>query len=92
MDNKDNLITEKKVSWSDEQEKKQQELGKQMDEYREYANWLKENKEILQDPKYILYRLPLTHQQRENVYQNLVKEAKEKKEKKETKDESKANI
>ncbi len=88
MDNKDNLITEKKVSWSDEQEKKQQELGKQMDEYREYANWLKENKELLQDPKYILYRLPLTHEQREKVYQNLVKEAKEKK----TKDESKANI
>ena len=79
MDNKDNLITEKKVTWTDEQEKKQQELGKQMDEYREYANWLKENKELLQDPKYILYRLPLPHEQRENVYQNLVKEAKEKK-------------
>ena len=80
MDNKDNLISEKKVSWSDEQEKEQEELGKQIDEHRQYANWLKENKEILQDPKYILYRLPLTHQQRENVYQNLVKEAKEKKE------------
>ena len=29
MDNKDNLITEKKVKWSDEQEKEQEELGKQ---------------------------------------------------------------
>lgn len=80
MDNKDNLITEKKVTWTDEQEKEQEELGKQIDEYREYANWLKKHKEKLKDPKYILYRLPLTHEQRENVYQNLVKEAKEKKE------------
>ncbi len=79
MDNKDNLISEKKITWTDEQEKEQQELGKQMDEQREYANWLKENKELLQDPKYILYRLPLTHEQRENVYQNLLNEPKEKK-------------
>jgi len=86
MDNKDNLITEKKVMWSDEQEKEQEELGKQIDEHREYAKWLKEHKEKLKDPKYILYRLPLTHEQRENIYQNLVKEAKKKKEKKETKE------
>lgn len=85
MDNKDNLINEEKKVMEDVDEKEQEELGKQIDEHRKYANWLKEHKEKLKDPKYILYRLPLTHEQRENVYQNLVKEAKEIKETKENK-------
>ena len=53
-----------------------EETGKRIDEQYEYQTWLKENKKVLSDNKYILYRLPLTHDQRENVYQSLLKDAK----------------
>ena len=80
MENKKELLEEeeKKQKLLEEEQEK---LGKFIDKQREYSEWLKENKEKLTGNKYILYRLPLTHEQREKVYNNLVKEAKEKKEK-----------
>lgn len=75
MENNKNLDDEKK--YNEEEEEKQEKVGKEIDEHIKYQRWLKENKEILSNPKYILYRLPLTHEQREIVYNNLMKEAKE---------------
>lgn len=86
MDNKKELLGDEKKKELTEQEKKelkeleeyQEKIGKVMDEQKEYNNWLKEHKDKLQDPKYILYRLPLSHEQREQVFQNLMKEHREK--------------
>jgi hypothetical protein len=97
MDNKNELLNEEKElhvqgEWTEEQEKKQQELGKQIDEYRQYNKWLKNNKHILQDDRFILYRLPLTPQQREKVFKQLWQEELElKKEEAEKKEKQKKN-
>lgn len=68
-----------------EELKRLEEVGQEIDRQHKYQQWLKDNKEKLSDNKYILYRLPLSHEQREAVYQNLLKEAEEKRKEKELK-------
>lgn len=69
MDKKNELLNE-------EEEKEQERLGKEIDELRRHNQWLKDNKDKLSDPRYILYRLPLTHQQREALHNKLLEENK----------------
>lgn len=68
MDNKKGLL--------EVDEKKQEEQGRIIDEFRKHSEWLKEHKEKLKDPKYILYRLPLTHKQRDELFNKLMLEEK----------------
>lgn len=86
MDNKNELLNEeeKKELEKKELEEKEQ-IGREIDELRRHNQWLKDNKEKLQDPKYILYRLPLTSEQREKLFNNLMKEEKRLKEEEENK-------
>ena len=70
-------MTDNKEDFKNKEEPTLEELeetGKQIDEQRKYQDWLKENKAKLSDNRYILYRLPLSHDQREKVFQNLMKE------------------
>lgn len=71
---------------SEDDFKYQEKIGEEIDRNYQYQKWLKENKKVLNDPKYILYRLPLTHKQREKIWSNLMKEAELKKEMDELKD------
>ena len=86
MDNKNELLNEeeKKELEKKELEEKEQ-IGREIDELRRHNQWLKDNKEKLKDPKYILYRLPLTSEQRETIFNNLMKEEKRLKEEEENK-------
>jgi hypothetical protein len=52
-------------------------LGKRIDEVRKHQEWLKKpevKKKINNDPRLILYRLPLTDTQREAIYNDLMKQ------------------
>ena len=54
-----------------------EELGTQIDEVRKHQDWLRKpevKKVITSDPRYMLYRLPLSDSQREAVYMALMKE------------------
>ena len=54
-----------------------EKLGAQIDEIRDHQDWLRKpqvKKIITSDPRYMLYRLPLTDAQREKVYEALMKE------------------
>ena len=65
----------------DEQLEKLEELGKEIDSVRKHQDWLKDpnvKKKITSDPRYILYRLPLTDTQREAVYKAVMKERNDK--------------
>ena len=65
------------VKDDDEQLKELEELGTQIDEIRDHQDWLRKpevKKIINSDPRYMLYRLPLTDSQREAVYKALMKE------------------
>jgi hypothetical protein len=65
----------------DEQLQELEELGKEIDSVRKHQDWLREpnvKKKITSDPRYILYRLPLTDTQREAVYTAVMKERNDK--------------
>ena len=52
-------------------------LGKKIDQVRKHQEWLKRpeiKKKVTNDPRLILYRLPLTDSQRESIYNELIKE------------------
>ena len=54
-----------------------EELGAEIDKIRDHQDWLRKpevKKIINNDPRYMLYRLPLTDSQREAVYKALMKE------------------
>jgi hypothetical protein len=60
-----------------------EKLGAEIDEVRNYQDWLKKpevKKVINSDPRYMLYRLPLSDSQREKVYQALMKNSENNKE------------
>ena len=60
-----------------------EKLGAEIDEIRNYQDWLRKpevKKVINSDPRYMLYRLPLSDAQREKVYQALMKNSENNKE------------
>jgi len=62
-----------------------EKLGVEIDKIRDHQDWLRKpqvKKVINSDPRYMLYRLPLSDSQREAVYQALMKENDSNKEKK----------
>ena len=65
------------VKDDDEELKELEKLGAEIDKIRDHQDWLKKlevKKVINSDPRYMLYRLPLSDSQREAVYQALMKE------------------
>ena len=65
------------VKDDEEQLKELEELGEEIDKIRDHQDWLRKpqvKKIITSDPRYMLYRLPLTDAQREKVYEALMKE------------------
>ena len=65
------------VKDDDEELEELEELGNQIDEVRKHQEWLRKpevKKKITSDPRYMLYRLPLSDSQREKVYKSIMKE------------------
>ena len=61
----------------DEELEELEKLGAEIDKIRDHQDWLRKpevKKVISSDPRYMLYRLPLSDSQREKVYEALVKE------------------
>ena len=65
------------VKDDDEELEELEELGNQIDEVRKHQEWLRKpevKKKITSDPRYMLYRLPLSDSQREKVFNAIMKE------------------
>ena len=65
------------VKDDDEELTQLEELGTQIDSIRKHQDWLRKpevKKKITSDPRYMLYRLPLSDSQREKVFNAIMKE------------------
>ena len=66
------------VKDDDEELEELEELGAQIDSVRKHQDWLKKpevKKVITSDPRYMLYRLPLSDAQREAVFKSIMEES-----------------
>lgn len=74
MDKK-NIIIDSDIEESEET-KKQNEIGSNIDEAFKREKFLRDNQELfpIDDYTKILYRLPITEEQRKNLYELLLKE------------------
>ena len=65
------------VKDDEEHLKELEELGTHIDSIRKHQDWLRKpevKKKITSDPRYMLYRLPLSDAQREAVFKSIMEE------------------